>query len=171
MPGWYKLRDKDAINLMQLLSEFRVDTHKVYSGMLGVCFSNIQSKGKPCPYFNIGYRQMADKCGASPQQAQRMIEKLERRGLIVNLGTESVKKKDNKGSPGSYVKRTFWWIAEEWGCIGNSPLSDTPLMKNPALSDTHQRATPSKGGRGVSADAATPLLVDRDIDNYPDLIE
>jgi hypothetical protein len=171
MPGYGKLHEKDAHNLSLLLSEFRPSVHMSYIEMLLYCFSNSRNNGKPCPYFNVGLRQMASHCNTSVSKAQRMIDKLEERGLIVNLGTETVRKTERKGRPGEYTKRTFWWIAEEYGCIGNHRETDTPIDKNAGETDTHQRATPSRGRVGVSTDATTPTLVDRDIEKYPDLIE
>lgn len=160
MPGYYKLREKDALNLSYLLAEFKPSTHAIYIRMLLYCFSNIRSNGKPCPYFNVGYRQMAEHCEASVRQARWVIETLESQGLIVNLGTETVKARDGKGKPGTYTRRTFWWIADEWGVPLSGVENGTPPMQNQGENGTHQRASLSREGakrHSAGAEALAPL--------------
>ena len=167
MPGFGKLREKDALNISYLLAEFKPSTHAVYVRMLLYCFSNIQSRGKPCPYFNVGTRQMASHCNTSVRQARYMIETLEERGMIVNLGEETKTRRNADKSFGTYTKRTFWWIAEEYG-VPFAPLENgTPPMQNAGENGTHQRASLSReGAKRSSADAGALAPIDYSVDWY-----
>lgn len=104
MAGWYKMDETDAFNLAEIQYSF-VDRRSRYKRlrMLNFIWSRINSKGKPCPYFCLGQRTIAEKCDVSVGTVRRFIESLESDGRVVRVGD---------GYAGETPKRTFWWIAE-----------------------------------------------------------
>lgn len=106
MGGWYKLDSTDAKHLGTILDSVRSDALARYSHMLLFCWSQMQSKGEPCPYFALGIRRIASECGANRSSAEKFISRLERDGFLVRVGTKKVGRN-------TYVKRTFWWVAEK----------------------------------------------------------
>lgn len=107
MAGWYKLDETDALNLAEIQNTFndRRSRHKRLR-MLNFVWSTINGKGRPCPYFSVGYRTIASVCDVSEGTARRFIESLEDLGWVVRVGG---------GRSGKAPRRTFWWIAERAG--------------------------------------------------------
>lgn len=137
MGGWYKLDADDARHLGTILDTVRSDALARHSHMLLYCWSQMQSKGKPCPYFAIGIRRIADECGTSRKSAEKFIARLEREGFLVNVGMKKVCRN-------TYVKRTFWWVAEQCGIPEGGQVK--PQI-NSAFSQIEGGQVSEKGGR------------------------
>lgn len=135
MAGWYKIDETDALNLAEIQNSFN-DRRSRYKRlrMLNFIWSKINSKGYPCPYFRVGRKTIAEKCGVSEDTARDFIEYLEREGWVVRVG-------DDKH--GRTPRRTFWWLADaaEFSTSGGK-LPPTTRGKLPPC---QERVTP-KGG-------------------------
>ena len=106
MAGWYKLDETDALSLAEIQNSFN-DRRSRYKRlrMLNFIWSTINGKGKPCPYFSVGYRTIARACDVSEGSARRFVESLEDNDWVVRVGRKR----------GSTTRRTFWWLAERAG--------------------------------------------------------
>lgn len=126
MAGWYKLDETDALNLAEIQNSFN-DRRSRYKRlrMLNFIWSTINGKGRPCPYFSVGYRTIARACDVSEGTVRRFIESLEGDGWVVRVGG---------GRPGKPPRRTFWWLAEGAGIkTGAHKFVQTPLYKRESV--------------------------------------
>ena len=137
MGGWYKLDANDARHLGTILDTVRSDALARHSQMLLYCWSQMQSNGKPCPYFALGIRRIANECGASRKSAEKFISRLERDGFLIDVGMQ-------KSGRNTYVKRTFWWVAEQFEIPESGQVK--PQI-NSAFSQIEGGQVGEKGGR------------------------
>lgn len=104
MAGWYKLDGNDAHMLSEIIATFSSPrSRQKRVDMLLFCYSQIVAKGKPCPYFRLGQRTIANNCGVRDGVARRFLEAMEEQGWFVRIGDRQ---------DGGYQKRTFWWLSE-----------------------------------------------------------
>ena len=126
--GFGQLDEQSALYLADIAAAFPKRSAKAYNRMLLVCFANLYYKGK-VPYFNLGYRELAKRCGCSHKTARRFLKYLEDDEQIIELGTESVSRM------GKFTKRTFWWLAEDMGepqkGRTGEPLNDPTVGRYP----------------------------------------
>lgn len=121
MAGWYKLDETDALNLAEIQNSFDDRRSRLKRlRMLNYVWSKINSSGHPCPYFVVGRRAMAERCGVSEGTAKRFIEYLEENGWVVRVG---------EGHAGRAPRRTFWWIADAAKLSTNAPEFSTSGYK------------------------------------------
>lgn len=106
--GFGQLDEQSALYLADIAAAFPKRSAKAYNRMLLVCFANLFYKGK-VPYFNLGYRELAKRCGCSVDTARRFIKTLVEDEEIIELGVEKVARM------GKFTKRTFWWFIEDMG--------------------------------------------------------
>lgn len=147
MAGWYKLDETDAFNLAEIQNSFndKRSRHKRLR-MLNFVWSKINSKGHPCPYFSVGRRAIAERCGVSEDAARDFIEYLEHEGWVVRVG-------DDK--PGRTPRRTFWWLAgaAEFSTTGGKippatggKLPPGPMENSPHSGGEHPQVPPHNVG-------------------------
>ena len=113
MGGWYRLDYQAVLRLGEMIDAACCETGETQlrarrATVILYCWHKMQSGGKPCPYFQVGMRTVANDCGVSRDSVRYLFQRLEEDGWLVDLG--EVK---NKG--GKYRRRTFWWVAEEAG--------------------------------------------------------
>lgn len=155
MGGWYKLDADDARHLAQIAGTFTDPrSSEKRHRMLLYCYSQIQSRAKPCPSFKTGIRTIAKDCDVSFSTARRFLESMEGQGWVVRVGS-------GKDSRGSFERRTFWWIAEDGGCAQSCahPVSTSKEVcaqgcaQSPLRKDTHQSTEYSENASRSSAGA------------------
>jgi len=161
--GWSKLRPTDARQLANVLATFNDSRNAtVRQHMLLYCFSQLQSSGKPCQYFTCGMRTIARECGTTFATARAFMDAMERDGIIVRLR--------HGNNAGKYVRRTFWWLAEEAGCAVETthPAIDSQrettrwCAVTQGSNDTHQSTEYSEIDASRPSASAEALASDAD---------
>ena len=140
MAGWYKLDGNDAHMLSEIIATFSSPrSRQKRVDMLLFCYSQIVAKGKPCPYFRLGQRTIANNCGVRDGVARRFLEAMEEQGWFVRIGDRQ---------DGGYQKRTFWWLSEGAESVQECAegSAQTPCGKS-----THQSAKHSESALRSSA--------------------
>jgi hypothetical protein len=153
--GFGKLYEADALELAEMLSQINGRSRLQRTRMALFCYSRLNGSAD-VPYFQCGYRSIAEACEAKKSAVARFMQQMEDDGWIVTLG--NVEK-------GKTPRRAFAWMAESvphdgdtpsrlsgTPCPANGGSSDTPVSRNQPPSGTHQNTEYSEG-----ADCVAPV--------------
>lgn len=166
-----KLYEEDAHNLANAMAMLPRKSMARYADLLLTCYSMLRRDDDP-PHFRAGYRDLAARCGCDKMTAKRFLDLMEADGIIVKVGTATVRRKDGGGE---YTKRAFWWHLDEGGVSRNAY---TPVR---IPGETHTGVYAHLGGNAYTPEAelqkgriaARPLLgarlapADEDDDGTP----
>lgn len=145
MGGYYKLGKYDARQLSMMVGQLSTERSRVARAHMTLfLWSQMQSNGKPCPFFRTGIKSLSTECDVTQKAARAFLGRAEEYGWLVRVGEE-------RNKMGRFTKRTFRWVAEEAADAADMDL-DEWLMKVGGMPQKGHMGMPQKGHmRGVKS--------------------
>lgn len=137
--GYGQLTTEAAVCLADVIASFQRNRDTQTRALL-VLFASTNPDGCTA----MGIRTLAERAGVSKGQAEFLLKKLERDGVLEVVGTS----RPSRGG-GEYTIRRFSWVSKssQTPRLNKPRFSQTPRLNKPPFSQTHQSTQSTQRGR------------------------